>query len=36
LGHLCYVKMDCNCLVHSRAWNETAWVRESTHLLLKG
>ncbi len=19
LGHLCYVKMDCNCLVHSRA-----------------
>jgi hypothetical protein len=28
LGHLRYVKTDCDYLVHSRAWNEIALVGE--------
>ncbi len=36
LGHLCYVKMDCDYLVHSRAWNETTLVGDSTQMPLKG
>jgi hypothetical protein len=36
LGHLRYVKMDCDCLVHYGAWNETIWVGELAQVLLKG
>jgi hypothetical protein len=30
LGHLCYVKMDCDYLVCFRAWNESTLVGDST------
>jgi hypothetical protein len=36
LGHLHCVKIDCDYLVYFGAWNDIAWVRESTQVSLKG
>jgi hypothetical protein len=35
LGHLHYVGMDYNCLVCSRAYNETTWVGKLAQVPLK-
>jgi len=36
LGDLCYVKTNCDCLIHFRVWIETTWVKELAQVPSKG